>query len=334
MHLPSEILIVKLSSLGDVLQSLPVVDYLHAQYPHAAIDWAVESPWQDVVSAHPGVRRVLPMDVRSLSFYLSVKKLRSLQYDMVFDLQGNCKSGLVTALARSKHKIGFGRQSVREWPNLLTTHHHYEVFKGQNIRLQYIDLVKQHCRSDLPFAFSKWKFPLKEIEKSSLDRILMGLDTQKTWIMVCPGSRWNNKQLSFSQWLSLLMDKQNDSSSLFFLVWGSEKERVLCQNLAKALEDSVVVDKLSLASWQNLMWEMDLLLAVDSAALHLCATTDTASVSFFGPTSSTVFMPLGEDHRSIQGQCPYHCQFIKQCPKLRNCPTGDCIKQSILIDRN
>ena len=90
---------------------------------------------------------------------------------------------------------------------------------------------------------------------------------------------------------------------------------------------SVVVDRLPLPTWQNLMDEVDLVIAVDSSALHLCGTTSTPSFSIFGPTSQRVFKPMGERHFAVQGSCPYGRTFEKQCPVLRSCPTGACIKE-------
>jgi len=145
--------------------------------------------------------------------------------------------------------------------------------------------------------------------------------------MVCPGSKWQNKQTSSDTMKAFLLKIAKEFDSSFLLMWGSFQEKEYCQVLQAALPGrSLLIDKLPLPVWQNLMGQVDLLIAVDSSALHLSATTKTPSFSLFGPTSPTVFKPLGKSHFALQGPCPYKQAFIKQCPRLRTCPTGACIK--------
>jgi heptosyltransferase-1 len=65
---------------------------------------------------------------------------------------------------------------------------------------------------------------------------------------------------------------------------------------------------------------------MDSATLHLCGTTSTPSFSLFGPSSASIYKPLGEHHVAFQGSCPYGRTFVKRCPILRTCKTGACMK--------
>jgi heptosyltransferase-1 len=71
---------------------------------------------------------------------------------------------------------------------------------------------------------------------------------------------------------------------------------------------------------------MDCVIAMDSAALHLCGTTLTPSFSVFGPSAASIYKPLGSQHTHVQGFCPYKQEFIQRCPLLRTCKTGACIK--------
>ena len=91
-------------------------------------------------------------------------------------------------------------------------------------------------------------------------------------------------------------------------------------------EKSTLLPKMTLPVWQRLMCEMDLICTVDSSALHLAATTNTPTYSFFGPSSSSIYKPVGDSHNSIQGPCPYGKTFAKRCPALRSCKTGACLK--------
>ena len=109
-----QILIVKTTSLGDIIQSLPVVTFLQQKFPQAKIDWVVEKPFKELLEAHPGIHRVIPVEVRKwkknffkhrLELKESLKILRQENYDLLIDLQGNVKSGIITKLAYAKEKV-------------------------------------------------------------------------------------------------------------------------------------------------------------------------------------------------------------------------------------
>lgn len=147
------ILIVKTSSLGDIVHAFPVLEYLKTHHPQAQIDWVVEQSFAELVGAHPMVDRVIPIQTkkwRSHLFALSTWKelagfrheLRKTAYDLVLDLQGNSKSGLVTGLAKSVKKVGFDYLSVPEWPNLLATNKRFSPPPGRNIREDYLFLAE------------------------------------------------------------------------------------------------------------------------------------------------------------------------------------------------
>jgi len=71
---------------------------------------------------------------------------------------------------------------------------------------------------------------------------------------------------------------------------------------------------------------MQLVIAMDSLPLHLAGTTNTKTFSFFGPSSSAKFMPMGEQHHAFQGSCPYGKVIQRRCPIIRTCKTGACLR--------
>ena len=323
----SNILIVKTSALGDIIQSLPVLEALHARFPHAHIDWAVEQSLHSIVSAHPLIHRAIPLDTKGpwRALLNQIRTLRSEHYDLLFDLQGNCKSALVTALARAKTKVGFGLQSAREWPNILATNTRFNIPKELNIRLQYLELPRRYFRQPLPLPASSVRFNI-DPDQQALVRALLSSAATKMRIMVCPGSKWINKQLHTATLIPFLQKIEQRFNALFYLMWGSEAEKKQCEEIQRSV-NAIVVERLSIPTWQNLMSEMHLVIAVDSSALHLCGTTRVPSFSLFGPTSQAVFKPLGDQHYALQGPCPYGRTFPKQCPLLRTCTTGACLRQ-------
>lgn len=324
---PARILIVKTSSLGDVVQSLVVLSDLKKRFPNAKIDWVIEARFSSIIEAHPLIHRVIALDIKGKRGLLKgLHALRQEKYDLIFDLQGNCKSGVITFLSRGKVKVGYGRKTVREWPNILATHVRMDISKKQNIRLHYLELIETYFQKASAGEIEGVQFKIEEREEAKISHILSSASRGKVKIMVCPGSKWINKQMSLDTLTTFLKQIETSYEASFLLIWGDEEGKEMCAQLEAELKQSLVVEKLSLPTWQNLMNQVDLVIAVDSSALHLCSTSHTPSFSIFGPTSADIFKPIGKQHIAYQGKCPYNQRFEKQCPLLRSCPTGACIK--------
>jgi len=324
-------LIVKTSSLGDIIQTLGVAQFLKDRFPSCAIDWVVEKPYVPLLEACSFIDRVLAIESkkwRKGSHFGEIKgfinTLRSSSYDVLFDLQGNVKSASITFFARALKKVGFGRQTVPEWPNLLVTNTRFNIPKNTDIRNGYLEIVRSTFNDEKPFQEESFLLQIDKKEEKALEEILKKV--KRPCFMICPGSRWANKQLSEKTWkefLSLVFDKIAPS---FLFIYGDENEKRLAKELESVFQDSLSL-KVTLPLWQRLMSDMNGILAVDSAALHLAGTTKVPTFSFFGPTSATYYAPSQDKrHFAFQGTCPYDKVFEKRCPILRSCATGACIK--------
>jgi heptosyltransferase-1 len=151
-----------------------------------------------------------------------------------------------------------------------------------------------------------------------MDRLL----GKEQWVMVCPGSNWENKRLGKETLKEFLIRL----SRKYIFIWGNQEERDFIEVLAKEFANSICLGNLTFPAWQYLMRHVAYIISMDSSALHLAATTQTSTFSIFGPSNADIYRPMGDHHISIQGTCPYGMKFIKRCPKLRTCKTGACIK--------
>ena len=123
--------------------------------------------------------------------------MRKSRYDLVLDLQGNVKSGLVTASVNSSLKVGFAYQSVSEWPNLLATHKKYHPPTGQNVREEYLFIAQSALGNFDEEIKGGVQLHLTTNEKVQLQPILEILQQAPSLkVLVCSGSNWTNKQLS------------------------------------------------------------------------------------------------------------------------------------------
>jgi heptosyltransferase-1 len=319
-------LIVKTSSLGDIVQSFDLLVYLKTKFPNCLIDWVVERRCSEILKAHPYVNNVIEIDSKKLSISelkKTIGHLRAKKYDVVFDIQANIKSGIVLFFTKAKEKVGF--KKVAEWPNLLFTTKKMAITEGLNIRQDYVNVAKMYF-GDQESLISQQMPLLKILEKENEaidDQLKVAKDKIK--ILVAPGSRWDNKCLDRGRLLAFL--KSYSSKAFFFLSHGSDSDLRDCIYIHEHIkEQSCLLPKSSLASLQNMMSKVDLVIAVDSLPLHLAATTNVKTLSFFGPSSLKKFAPQGANHTSFQGQCPFKVAFEKRCPKLRKCDFGDCTK--------
>jgi len=328
-------LIIKTSALGDIVQAFPVLSYLRARNAGCKIDWVVEKNCAELVRKHPAVDDTIEIDTagwrralfssetrKSIRFFRS--QLRMNEYDHIFDLQSNIKSAWILTQTRGEKKVGFGWKTVREKPNYFFTHHHINPPYGKNIREDYLAIVQTYFSDAAPHEPEHFLFFLNEKEK----RQLLGIP--KGGILISLGSRWANKCIH-EEGIVTVLDQIEQRPFLF--VWGSQAEKEKVEKLASRFRESFVLEPLTLALLQHVMAESRLLIAMDSLPLHLCGTTKTPTLSFFGPTLASKFRPMGAQHVSIEGSCPYKIGFKKTCPKLRTCATGACLKHLNFRDK-
>ncbi|MBM3192029.1 MAG: glycosyltransferase family 9 protein [Chlamydiae bacterium] len=322
-------LIVKMSALGDVLQALDCAQYLKNKYPFCHITWAIETKCASLAAACPYIDEVISLDIKGLKrkpWQFIKASLRFLQvlnkryYDVIWDLQGNCKSAIVTYFTKGACKVGFGKNSVAEWPGTWVVDKMYEVEPGWPIAEQYLFLLRAYFQDEKPFVATAHHLKVSE-------KILLPKTACPHRFMVCPGSFWENKRLSEDTLFNFLSLLKKHYKPFMVLIWGTEQERVVVERLSKKLKDDVLIlGQLKFPCWQQLMTQMDCVITMDSCALHLAALAGVATFSVFGASSSQVYRPQGIHHKGYQGRCPYGEIFTKRCPKLRTCRTGACIK--------
>lgn len=334
------VLIVKTSALGDIVHTFPCIAYIKNKIPRAVIDWVVEKPFLNLINTHPDINQVLTIDTKMWRKKLLarssrkqiqefVSSLQKINYDVIFDLQGNTKSAFVTAFAKSPNKVGFTRKDVSEWPNLLATNQKIPLIPNKNIRFDYLHLIKSYFNDleEQDFDFFPVALGLSPDDTLFFDSQIKKISSlPRPWTLICAGSNWKNKQLSektLKNFLHLLHESKG--GSLFF-IWGTEEEKAEALNLQRDFFHSYCFPKLSLPLLQNTMKLMDLVVAVDSLPLHLAATTNVPTFSIFGASSAEKYSPLGTLHHSFQGLCPYGYTFDKRCHLLRKCKTGACIR--------
>lgn len=335
------ILLVKTSALGDIVHCFQVARYIKQHIPNAFIGWVVEKPFAELVKANPDVDKTYLIESKrwrkglfSRSVWREVRQfrrdLKDEPFDLVIDLQGNIKSALITATARSKRKVGFAVPYVAERPSILTTNERYLPPAGGNIRDDYLYLAHKAINGPLLKSRDLPSVQLKMTEQQAQAnrQFLQSLPSDVPYkVMVFPGAAWKNKQLSESDLQGFLQETERYLGRGILLAWGSADEHALAKRLEEKLQHAKVMDRLALPQLQNLIGSMQLVIAMDSLPLHLAATVQVPTYSFFGPSEAQKYAPQGDMHGVYQGACPYGVSFTRRCPKLRTCETGNCIRK-------
>jgi len=326
------ILIVKMSALGDIIHALPVLDYLRQAALGVEIDWVVEEQNKTILEGHPLIRDVISINTRSwrkAPFSANtrrevgavVRRLRSASYDIVFDLQGNIKSGIITALTGVPKRYGFDRDGVRESLNLLFTNHHVPLGPGDHhISNRSLKIVSSAFGGDYSsFALTSY-IQTNPGEDQAAEELLRS-SSGKKHLLFHTGTTWETKKWSTEGWLELgrlVLDRFPEADILFS--WGNEQEHEEAEKLAATLGNrALLLPRLQLKVFCALLKKVDLAVGGDTGPIHIAAAVSTPTVSFYRSTDASRNAPQGPRHITLQSDMPCTRCLERSCPDDKNC---------------
>ena len=280
------ILVIKLSSLGDLFHALPAVRNLKQELS-ATVDWVTQTSYVDLVKCFPDVNRVIAFPRRdflkkSSSF---VRELRREKYDLILDLQGLLKSAFVARIARGGKRIG--PSFAREGSRML-----YEAVAGpMNKNRHAVDEILDVVRH-LGCEIRKPEFPVV------FPRTLRSEPSPRIAFMPC--SRWQTKNWPPERFIEAGRALQERASATIFLV-GSPEDQATCDMIGKRMGGRVVnmCGRTTLVELGSLLQEMDLAITVDSGPMHMAAAAGRPVLAIFGATDPKRTGPYGEKHRVV-----------------------------------
>jgi len=301
---PCRLLIVKLSSLGDLFHALPAVHNLKKGLK-GEIDWVTQTEYVDLVRCFTDVSQVIAFPRRQPSRALGfIRTLRLKRYDYVIDLQGLLKSAAVTRLARGRRKIG--PSFHREGAGIL-----YSEIAGTRALTRHAVAQNLDVVSYLNIQFREIAFPVAFQPET--------LSQARPRIALLPLSRWPTKNWPVEHFISLgRLLRARRSVSLFLL--GGTKDAGKCQEIERALGGNVVnlAGRLSIPETGAVLREMDLLIAGDSGPIHMSAAVGTPTLAIFGPTDPVRTGPYGDQHRVLRSNLPCQPCYARRCRRGDN----------------
>lgn len=299
------ILIVKLSAIGDVIHALPVSYALRQKYPTAHITWVVEPTAYEIVKHNPCVDEVVLFQKKAFktfkgfrqNFKPFYKLLHRRKYDISIDLQGLFKSMTVVLTANAKKKIGY--VDMREGSNLIS-----KAIKGSNfnghIVDRYLDTVKYlGCDTDNII------FPLKNTaeEIDYVNNLLIDnkIDDNAPFIVFAVGTNWVNKCWSTKNFAisSDLLSKHSIKTVL--IGFGKNDEQKALEITRQNTSNNIInlVGKTSLMQTAALIKKSKAVVGGDTGNLHLAAALNIPAIMLMGPTDPNRNGPYKQMHNVI-----------------------------------
>jgi len=284
-----KVLLVKTSSLGDVIHALPAVTEALSKFRDLQIDWLVEEKFRDIPDRHEGVHEVIPVAIRRWrSDWVSawpevkalIKRLRSAQYDRVIDSQGLLKSALITFFANGETH-GYDRDSIRESVACLFYGKKHAVDKEQHA----IHRQKQLLAASLGYR-----------PNQNIDCGLATPTSKKKTIMLLYGTTWPSKEWPESAWTELANLIRQDGFEVM-APSGNEQERERATRILGGRPG--LLDRLPLGDLMSEMQRCAGAVAVDTGLGHLAPALGVPVVGLYGSTSPGLTGILGRQSQII-----------------------------------
>lgn len=312
-----KILLIKTSSLGDLLHTFPAISDAATVYPDLQIDWVVEEAFADIPLWHPNVRNVIPVAIRRWRKH-PVKAWRSGEiatfkrriaegvYDYIIDAQGLLKSAWIGRCNAAPY-IGLDKHSIREPIASWFYQHRYSVAKGihavQRNRLLFAAALKYAFdENQLHFGVQREQF------------LHAGETAHPPYVMFFHGTTWESKHWPETYWneLAQLIRQQGWQVKL---PWSNAAEYERAQRIqAQMVDDCEILPKMSLQSLVSLIAGAKGAISVDSGLGHIATALNVPTLGLYGPTSATLTGIKGPQQQSLSAD--YACApcLKKQCP--------------------
>ena len=315
-------LIVRLSALGDVVHTLPVLHELRAAYPEAEIGWLVEDRFSDLLEGHPELTRlhVLPRVAwRELGFFRRLaavrefsKELRGFGYTVALDVQSLAKSAYFAGKSGAPLRIGYAPPEGRE---LSGWFHTIRVSPGPHVK----HVSERHLSLLVPLGITATEpvcvFPDLSKEVGELSELLEAAGER--FFVVHAGSSWPSKQWPVDHFTAATKRIASELSMKAVLTGAGDVERSRAETVARDVGDeAMVTPDLTIRQLTALISKASLFIGGDTGPMHLAAAQGIPTVAVIGPTRGERNGPLGAHTRwTDAGLGCIGC-------KKRRCPDG------------
>ncbi len=312
---PRRIALIKPSALGDIVHSLPVLTALRQRFPAARLAWIVNRVYAPLLQNHPDLNEILPFDRHGgkgfWSFTKFLRHLRRQRFDLVIDLQGLLRTGVMTYATGAKRRIGLaGSREGARWfysdvvpvADFHETHavdRYWRVVEalgaGQGAKCFHVPLA--------PEALAWAREMLRACPRP--------------WLLAGVGARWRTKRWPPEHFGELLRRAQEQVGGTAVFVGGGE-ETPLAHQAARGLTGPgrVLTGRTTLPQLAAVLSLADVMVANDTGPLHLAVALGRPVVAPYTCTKVSRTGPYGQRERGVETRIWCHGSYFKQCPRL------------------
>lgn len=277
------VLLIKTSSLGDVVHTLPALTDAVRAIPGIQFDWVVEEGFAEIPAWHPAVAQVIPVAIRRWRKHLwqtlikgewkrFKQRLGEAHYDLVIDAQGLLKSAWLTRYVNAPI-AGLDRDSAREPLASRFYDRRYAAPREQHALERTRQLFAQALGYTLPAAVGDY----------GLNRVQLAGQASQPYLMFLHGTTWPSKHWPEADWRELT-EQMCAQGWAVRLPWGNASEKARAERITAGIEHAAVLPKLDLAGVAKVIAGASACVAVDTGLGHLAAALDVPSISLYGPT--------------------------------------------------
>jgi lipopolysaccharide heptosyltransferase I len=301
-HYLLKILILKPTSLGDVVQAIPVARLLKKHFPDAAIHWWIEKNLAPLLEGDPDLAGLVLFDRKRWGkplhwgdIWRTARWMRAQRFDWVIDLQSLARSGALAWVANGGLTIGLdeAREGARGYYDIIVRRPSWNTHAVD----WYLEVLKQ-LSVPASVAF-EWLPPRSQFQA----------DVQSKWpkdghkrILIQPGARWENKRWPIENFEELIKRLAIQSPTATFAISGSREDAEAGDRLAQALPARTLdlTGKISLPELIEWIRASDLMITNDTGPMHIAAAIGKPVVALLGPTSPARTGPYGQQARVLQ----------------------------------
>ena len=320
---PGRVLIIKPSSLGDVIHGLPFLNALRREWPEAVVHWLIGKGLEELIASTPGIDQLIsfPKDewkergVRSIPDMCRFRKMLGAgNYDMAVDLQGLLRSGVVTVWSRAAVRVGFA--DAREGAAFL---YNTRVECGHVVHAVDRNMAVAKalgCHSEeVEFSLG-----LGESDLTEASEILAESGIDKDFLAINPGARWKTKIWPAARFGRVASDIHK-ASGLMSVVTGGPGDAGIAEAVCAAADGAAIslAGRTRLGVLTGILSRARALLSNDSGPMHVAVALGRPVVAIFGPTDPARTGPYGKGHRVLRATVP-----CAPCRK-RECSDMGCI---------
>ena len=295
------ILLIKMSSLGDVVHNMPVATDIRRQLPDATIDWVVEEQYVPLVRMHPAVDHILPIALRRWrrnlfsganwrEFADFRKQLRSKPYDAIIETQGLLKSAFVVKLAHGR-SYGFGPATAREPFASRFYDRSFEFPPAAHKILRYRLVAANALGYQVTTGIDYGIKPTGSKPELVKGRYCIAFHSTARAAKLWPEPDWNE-----------LVRMMEAAGCACILPWGNEAERQRSERIAAAGSGALVPPKLSIDQMSALIDGAEFVVGVDTGFMHLAAALTRPVVGIFCDSNPVDACPVGPGPTAYRGQ--------------------------------